>query len=249
MRYDTQIVKTNTDGHISIECTSCDWATKILEPSKARQKLRIHELKHSEYDSDEDIQSLDVEDISTKTILDHLLATPELGTAIDSPTALAKDPVDNVAENPDLDEHQKDFEDGEKDNHREAKEEVPGLQFKEVLKNVDLGNTVQGPEDCILQILACNTSASLQFDEISKCPTADSSIDATNKTDTGMSSSEITAASNVCVLESGSKEIISKIAVNDEDVLDLIVGDTEPEPGIRSSSKINVHIPEQSVRP
>ena len=31
----------------------------------------------------------------------------------------------------------------------------------------------------------------------------------------------------------------------DEDVL---VGDTEPEPGIRSSSKINVHVPEQSVK-
>ena len=68
-----------------------------------------------------------------------------------------------------------------------------------------MGNTVQGPEDCILQILACKTSASLQFDEISKCPTADSSID-------------------------------------------LIVGDTEPEPGIRSSSKINVHVPEPSVQ-
>ena len=33
-----------------------------MEPSKARQKLRIHELKHSEYESDKDIQSLDVDD-------------------------------------------------------------------------------------------------------------------------------------------------------------------------------------------
>ena len=64
LRYDKQIVKIDTIGHISIECTSCDWATQILEPSKARQKLRIHELKHSEYESDEDIQSLDVDDDS-----------------------------------------------------------------------------------------------------------------------------------------------------------------------------------------
>merc|ERR1712208_235651 len=33
-----------------------------------------------------------------------------------------------------------------------------------------------------------------------------------------------------------------------EDVLDLIVGATEPEPGIMSSSEINVHVPEPSVQ-
>ena len=45
--YDAQLVRTNTDGSISLQCNSCDWATDILKPSKARQKLKAHEFKHS----------------------------------------------------------------------------------------------------------------------------------------------------------------------------------------------------------
>ena len=44
---DAHLVLTNTDGSISLQCNSCDWATDILKPTKARQKLKAHEFKHS----------------------------------------------------------------------------------------------------------------------------------------------------------------------------------------------------------
>ena len=163
--------KTMDNGPEAISYKKCEFETKKIKKSKAQQRMRAHVNKHHR---------------EVSTGLDHLEDVLEYGTE----TATVN--TDSTAAGPDggILVGDTEPEPGIMSSSDKHNREV-STELVSATPEILAGN---GPEDCILETLACNKSAqcfsSLQFDEISQV-TADSSvtpdIDAINKTDTGNS--------------------------------------------------------------